>query len=154
MKISDYYKLSDATYSYTAQRRNIDNTQVSEDTLERIMTLAEKVLEPIYKKYGSIFAISSWYRSPKLNKAVGGAIKSEHKLGSAVDIIPLDITAYELAMKIKKAKIPYNRMILEYKNNKEWIHIQYRLDNYILKQDYTYKNGKYSLGLIEKKRAV
>ncbi len=41
--------------------------------------------------------VSSWYRSPSYNHAVGGASKSIHLTGAAADIIKLGMTALELA---------------------------------------------------------
>ncbi len=149
MKISKYYKLSDATASYTAAQKGIDNTDVSPEELERIGVLAHRTLEPIYEMYGRIFGISSWYRCPKLNRAVGGAKASEHMLGSAVDLIPLGMTAMELAQKIKSSKALYNKLILEYKNGKEWVHIQFRYDCEMYFDDFTYFGKRCYIGLYE-----
>ncbi len=147
MKISRYYKLHDATYSYTATQKGIDNTDVDEETFERIIHLAKLTLEPIYEKYGRIFAISSWYRCPELNVAVGGVKNSEHMLGSAVDIIPIGINAFDLAKKIKESPSEYNKLILEYKNGREWVHVELRIDCEHYKDDYTYFGSKCYFGL-------
>ncbi len=151
MKISQYYKLQDATHSYTAKVKGIDNDNLSDEEIERISDLAEYTLEPIYEKHGRIFGISSWYRCPELNKAVKGAINSEHILGSAVDIVPIGISAHELALKIKDSKAKYNKLILEYKKGKEWVHIQYRPECEHLFDDYTYFNNKCFIGIHQEK---
>ncbi len=147
MKISQYYKIKDATKSFTAEAKGINNNNYTEEDLYRITRVASYTLDPIYEAHGRIFAISSWYRCPKLNSAVGGVANSEHTLGSAVDLIPLGIGAFELAHRIKDSKAKYNKLVLEYKNGKEWVHIQYREECEHLCDDYTYFANRCYMGL-------
>lgn len=43
-------------------------------------------LDEIREGYGKPIIINSGYRSPELNKAVGGVVQSYHQKGLAVDI--------------------------------------------------------------------
>lgn len=45
------------------------------------------VLDPLRERYGSGIRVTSAYRSPAVNKAVGGVANSRHLLGLAVDVV-------------------------------------------------------------------
>ena len=70
-KISSHFDLSEFTTSQTAARRSIDNTPPP-DVIERLKHTAQW-LEGVRTLLGVPIIISSGYRSPALNKAVGGA---------------------------------------------------------------------------------
>lgn len=63
--------------------------------LEALRYLVAHVLQPLRDRCGRL-RVSSGYRSPPVNAAVGGAKGSQHVRGEAADIIPLDITRDEL----------------------------------------------------------
>ena len=65
---------------------------------ENVKALVENVLDPLREKYGKPIKVSSGYRCPKHNLAVGGATQSQHMKGEAADIAPagLQVTAYGL----------------------------------------------------------
>lgn len=44
----------------------------------------------IRDKYGSPLGVTSGYRPPVVNKAIGGAVRSQHIYGLALDLCPLD----------------------------------------------------------------
>ncbi len=48
------------------------------------------MLNAIRSRYGRPIVVTSGYRSPEHNKAVGGVINSQHVLGTAADIKPLE----------------------------------------------------------------
>jgi hypothetical protein len=101
--------------------------------IEKLKVLAENVLEPIYKNFGSVI-INSGYRGPELNLAVGGSSTSQHCLGEAVDIEVPGINNYDLAVWIKN-NIKYDQLILEFANNLKndpnsgWVHVSYSNKN-------------------------
>lgn len=51
-----------------------------------IVFLIENLLDPIREKLGRPVRVTSGYRPPKLNKAVGGSSTSNHLTGCAADI--------------------------------------------------------------------
>jgi uncharacterized protein YcbK (DUF882 family) len=63
----------------------------SEDITRNIIRIAKK-LEDIRSTFGDrVITITSWYRPPAINRAVGGARYSKHLEGHAVDIIVGDL---------------------------------------------------------------
>lgn len=84
--------------------------------------LAETVLEPLRVFLGPL-NIESWYRSPAVNKAVGGVETSYHRLALAADVIPNGdvINAFKMAV-LHINELPIDQIILE-RGNRYWIHI-------------------------------
>lgn len=89
-----YFKPSELLGSVTAQNRGIDNTPCDFDVYRNIYLLAV-YLESVRVRYGKPIRITSGYRSPTLNKAVGGVNNSKHLRGLAVDISILQFADYE-----------------------------------------------------------
>ena len=85
MQLSENFSLEELTYSNTAIVKKIDNTP-SKDIVENLSRLAKNILQPIRNKWGSSINVTSGYRSPKLNSAIGGAKTSQHMTGCAADI--------------------------------------------------------------------
>lgn len=85
MRITDHFTLSEFTDSETARRRHIDNTP-SAPIVVAITTLCTFLLEPLRQRYGRPIIVTSGYRCPLLNAAVGGATSSQHMRGEAADI--------------------------------------------------------------------
>ena len=77
MKLSKNLSLSEVIKSNTAERRGIDNSP-NETHLKNLKYLAEQVFQPIRDHFGVPIYISSGYRSPALNEAIGGSPRSFH----------------------------------------------------------------------------
>lgn len=118
--LSPHFTLEELTISQTAAREGIDNTP-SAAVLKNLKRLA-LVLEEVRHLAGDQpLVISSGYRSPALNKAVGGASKSAHMLGLGADItVPSFGTVMQLARAIAASGIAYDQLIHEYGT---WVHI-------------------------------
>ena len=86
MKLSEHFDLSEFTRSATADKLHIDNT-IPEELIPNLKNLCEQVLEPLREHFGIPVIISSGYRCPALNQAVGGVPNSQHLKGEAADII-------------------------------------------------------------------
>jgi len=126
MKISQNITLAEATKSQTATRLKIDNTP-NEEALLNMKHVAENVFEPIRKHFGIPIGISSFYRSPKLNKAVKGSKTSQHTKGEAIDIdadIFGGVTNAQI-FEFVKENLDYDQLIWEYGNDKNpaWVHV-------------------------------
>lgn len=80
-----YFTLQELIRSEVAAKKKIDNTPTFE-VVEHLRELTEKVLEPLRAAYGMSINVSSGYRCPALNKAVGGSATSVHQIGYAVDL--------------------------------------------------------------------
>ena len=120
-----YFSIRELTKSATAKRRGIDNTP-SADVVANLKLLIEKVLDPLREAWGQPIIVDSGYRCPKLNKAVKGAVNSQHMLGQAADIRTLKDDPTEnkkLFDLVQRLKLPYDQLIDEYDYN--WIHVSY-----------------------------
>ena len=72
--------------STEAYKRKIDNTPGEEEKahLEELI----EFMDDIRSAWGSAIIVTSGYRCPELNEAIGGAKKSAHQTGYAVDCVP------------------------------------------------------------------
>jgi len=118
IRLSDNFYLSEFTQSETAARKGIDNTP-PDFAINNLRRTAE-LLQLIRNKIGKPITITSGYRSPELNVAIGGAKNSDHTRGNAADFVcPSFGSAKELAQMIINSKIPFGQIILE----GTWVHI-------------------------------
>ena len=83
--LTPHFKLSEFIKSSTATARKIDNTP-SQEVISNLQVLCQNVLEPLREYFNCPIIIGSGYRSPALNKAVGGVANSQHMTGEAADI--------------------------------------------------------------------
>lgn len=121
MMLSAHFSLDEFTNSQTAARQGIDNTPSPEvlRTLHKTATGMELVRQLL----GAPIIISSGYRSPALNKAVGGASSSQHMTGEAVDFTcPGYGTPAQIVADIRASKIPFDLVIEEFSR---WVHISF-----------------------------
>ena len=83
--ISEHISNRESVYSRTAQRLDINNTPTKQHE-ENMVKVAEEVFEPLRTYVNGPIKINSFYRSPELNKAIGGSSKSQHCQGQAIDL--------------------------------------------------------------------
>ena len=125
--ISKHISDKEGVYSRTALRLDIDNTPTKEHK-QNMVKLAEEVFEPLRAYVGGPIKINSFYRSPKLNKAIGGSTKSQHCNGQAIDIDDTfgRCTNAEMFEFIKK-HLDFDQIIWEFGNDKNpnWVHVSY-----------------------------
>ena len=89
--LTKHFTLEEFSHSSTAKARGIDNT-VPKQLVPALRNLCERVLEPLRERVKEPVMISSGYRCPALNKAVGGTNASQHMKGEACDIYMEDKT--------------------------------------------------------------
>ena len=119
MRISPSFELSELLHSQTAIRRGIDNTPTSAIVAE-LQRLAQTILQPLRDHLGRPVVVSSGYRSPALNQAVGGAPNSAHVQGRAADITVPGVKPREVALAIVALGLPFDQVILE---GGSWVHV-------------------------------
>jgi hypothetical protein len=66
--------------------------QATVDAIIRIATLAQQARDRI----GRPFLITSWYRSAEINRRVGGASRSRHIVGDAIDFYCVGLTGNQI----------------------------------------------------------
>lgn len=125
MQLSKNFHLSEFLVSQTAERMRLDNTP-TESVIKNLKLLSEKVLQPIRDNFNKPVIISSGYRSPAVNHAVGGSSKSQHMTGQAADFTIPSIDNWTLAQWIHR-ELNYDQLILEFYTggNSGWIHVGY-----------------------------
>jgi len=124
MRLSKNFVLSEITRSGTAKRLGINNGPDKEH-LQNLQHLVTKVLQPMRDALGPI-RVTSGYRNPSLNRAVGGSRKSQHCKGEALDVqFWKDGTMCneEIYRWVIKNDIEFDQMINEF--DFSWIHISF-----------------------------
>ena len=122
----DYFTLPEFVNSSTAKKKGIDNTP-SFEVVEHLNELVDNFLDPLRAAYGMPIRITSGYRCPELNKAVGGSSTSVHMLGWACDMqVGGSFEKFKTFVVdwVKKNNIKFDQLLLEKNaNGDKWIHI-------------------------------
>ena len=125
--ISKHISYKEGVYSITAIRKGIDN-EPNEEQLSNMKLVAEKIFEPVRTHFKVPIKVNSFFRSPDLNKAIGGSTKSQHCKGQAIDIDDTygKIKNSDIYWWIKE-NLDFDQMIWEFGNNDnpDWVHISY-----------------------------
>ena len=149
MQLSKNFSIDELTRSYEAERKGLDNTP-SAKTIQNLILLARNILQPIRDSLGAV-VIKSGYRSPLVNKAVGGSDTSDHLYGLAADIEVPGVSNYQLATWCKN-NLEFKQLILEFYTEGNpysgWVHISNGNKQQILTA--VRENGKtiYKTGLV------
>lgn len=127
-RLSPHFTLEEMTASGTARRYAIDNTP-QDVHIECLRNLCRTTLEPIRRRFG-VLRITSGYRSPALNKRVGGATGSQHTRGEAADIHVSDRDAALKMAEYVRRHVNYDQLIVEHRRSTGayWVHVSCRLD--------------------------
>lgn len=136
MNLSQHFTLAEMTVSETAARRGIDNDPPP-DVVERLKHTALG-LEAVRIRLGAPIVVSSGYRSPALNAAIGGAQNSDHTRGDAADFICPGFGAPStIVSALKDSGIQFDQLIEEFGR---WVHISFgpRMRGQVLRID---RNG-------------
>lgn len=122
--MAKFFSLSEICRSDIAFAKGIANTPTDNATIERIHTLMDECLDKVRELWGKPIGVNSGYRSPELNRAVGGAKNSQHLKGEAADITTgSKENNRKLFDLIVASDIPFDQLIDE--NGYKWLHISY-----------------------------
>ena len=122
MRLSKNFVLSEMIRSNTAKRLGIKNEPTKEH-LENMQRLVTFLIQPMRDALGPI-RITSCYRSPSLNRAIGGSRKSHHCKAQAADVQfwkEGKMCNKEVYDWVIESDIEFDQMINEF--DFSWIHI-------------------------------
>lgn len=123
MNLTDHFTLEELTHSQTAARLGLDN-EPPPDVVDALTRTAHG-LEMVRVLLQAPILVSSGYRSPLVNRAVGGAANSQHILGEAADFTAPGFGPPEMIVRAimrSTRPIPYDQLIVEFGR---WVHISF-----------------------------
>jgi zinc D-Ala-D-Ala carboxypeptidase len=85
-RITPDFTFGEFLHSGTAVRHGLDNTP-SATHLANILGVLAPGMQRIRDELGAPVQITSGYRAPAVNRAVGGSASSQHQLGLAADFV-------------------------------------------------------------------
>lgn len=137
-----YFSIKELCKSETAIKKGIDNHPTPEAEANMVR-LIEQICDPIREKFGKPISVSSGYRCPKLNAAVGGAKTSYHLKGCAADLHCKTNAMTKQVFDIARQMFPtqLTELLFERSGSAIWVHIafdpssskHYYCDNYVVK---------------------
>lgn len=149
MQLSKNFTLKELTRSDVATRKGLDNTP-NYSAAVNLEVLALSLLQPIRDKFGMVRVLSG-YRSPAVNREVGGSKTSDHMEGSAADIEVPGVSNYELAKWIKD-NLEFRQLILEFytpgDTNSGWVHVSHGTKKQVLTAVKEKGSTVYKVGLV------
>lgn len=121
---SEHFSLEELCKSKEAEKRGIDNTPTV-GVAANLCNLITEVLEPARRALGAPIIVTSGYRCPALNKAVGGVSNSQHLTGQAADLV---CTRYEDKRRLFEIlkEMDVDQLLWE-RNSKgtTWVHVSF-----------------------------
>ena len=145
MKLSANFSLEEFTASETAERRRLDNS-LPPELLMTAQNTAE-MMEKIRAVLGdNPIIITSGYRSPEVNRAIGSGDSSDHIKAMAVDFkCPAYGTPKAVALHLsnKIDSLGIGQIIYEH----TWVHVSTRRPSKDVNRVLTMNGGNYSVGI-------
>lgn len=122
MNLTNNFTLEELVVSQEAKRNGLDNTP-EKGIFKTLIKTAENMEEVRSALGNNPIIVSSGYRSPAVNVAVGGSVNSQHMKGEAVDFTcPKFGSPEDIVRKIISSNIRYDQLILEFDS---WVHISF-----------------------------
>lgn len=147
-----HFTFEELTRSATAKRLGINNAP-DYTVKQNLQALVENLLDPLREKWGKPIIVTSGYRCPALNKAIGGATNSQHTKGEAVDIRTVSDTRADNMRLLKcllNSGLIWDQVINEYvdaQGRPDWIHVSYKKNGGNRQKKTTCLGGKYTNGI-------
>jgi hypothetical protein len=121
--ISKYISYQEATTSQTAVRKGIKN-EPGDNELLAMQLVGIRVFDVVREHFKTPLRVSSFYRSPELNSAIGGSSRtSQHVKGQAIDIQGTGKVTNKMIFDYIKENLDFDQLINEF--NYSWVHVSY-----------------------------
>lgn len=153
-----YFSMKECTRSNTAMRKGIDNTPSPEHEAH-IVESVDNLLDPLREAWGEYctrkslggpgILVTSGYRGPALNAAVGGSKSSAHCCGYAFDLVPSNSNMEEFKDFCRSflSERPFDQLISEAEDDNgmpRWMHVGYKSPHGEQRRQFlTMKNNSY-----------
>jgi hypothetical protein len=127
--ISPHITHNEAVRSNTATRKGIYNNPTPAQR-KAMVNLATKVFEPVRNFFNKPIRVTSFFRSERLNRIIGGSRTSQHCKGEAMDIkATKGFTNKEIFFYILN-NLDFDQLIWEFgdENNPDWIHVSFKMN--------------------------
>jgi uncharacterized protein YcbK (DUF882 family) len=125
MNISKNFTLEELTVSQEAARSGLPNKPTDEH-IKNLTALCANILQPLRERVRKPIIVTSGYRSPTINRRIGGAQSSQHTKGQAADFIIPGMEVAEIVLLINRIGLPYDQLIDEFG---KWVHVSYSQRN-------------------------
>lgn len=140
------FHLSEFLRSQTAGRRGLNN-EPDALAMANLRNFLAPGMQDVRDLINAPIHISSGYRSPMVNAAIGGASRSQHMSGLACDFTaPFFGTPKDIARAIAASKIKFDQLIME----GGWVHISFAPSprREVLTASFTNGVARYRAGLV------
>ena len=124
--VTMHFTIEELCASETAKAKGISNKPNMQQMIN-LVYLAANVLEPLRVAMKEPIKIGSGFRSPALNKAVGGVSNSQHLKGQAADLcIDGDLKKGRKWFNYIRDNLPFDQLIWEHNSNGNyWVHVSF-----------------------------
>ena len=139
MRLSPHFTLAELTRT---SHRTIDNTPPA-DVVLYLRKLCLVLLEPVRAEFGPLW-VTSGYRCPELNRAIGGSKTSAHMSGCAADLVPMrGVLTIEIVRWVSQSDLPFDQAIDEHSSTANWVHLGMKRNGRPRRQCLTMRGGAY-----------
>jgi putative chitinase len=111
MQLTPHFSLEEFTLSSTALALGIENTPTPEH-MHNLQNLADQ-MERVRALFDMVIEITSGYRNPEVNLAVGGVPNSAHATGLAADFHVHGLDDLAAAKVIRDSGLEFDQLIYE-----------------------------------------
>lgn len=143
------FTIDEMTRSAKATQLGLSNVP-TDAAMDRLVDTVD-MLQRIRDYLGSPMTITSGYRSPAVNKAVGGVTSSDHEQGMAADFVcPGYGTPYKVAKALAAnlAGLGIGQLIYERVGGKTWVHVSTRVPAKIINRVITASGSGFEPGVV------
>lgn len=120
MQVTEHFSRRELEFSGTATRLGLDNVCPPE-LLPNMEHVADR-LEMVRAHFGKPIRVHSCYRSPAVNKAVGGSPTSAHRFAHAADFTIPGVSVLEVCRWCAENIPDFDQVIYEF-GETGWIHM-------------------------------